>query len=93
MPDPVLLFGVGELVEVQDDFPIGLGLFVLGQGGATPKAAHVLLIAPEVVVELAVLGYVRNALLGIEDGKEPLPDRFELGRGFELAGADGVLLL
>ncbi|MCY1377852.1 hypothetical protein D9M69_654470 [compost metagenome] len=80
MPDPVLLVGLGQRVEVEHGFPVGLGLAVFGQRGAPPQALGVLLVAPEVVEERADLAHHRNAGLGVEHFEDALLHPLEGGR-------------
>jgi hypothetical protein len=49
------------------------------------------LVLPEVVVVRSKFGDHRDAILGIEDGKQALAKRFETGSGGELGGAFLVL--
>src|SRR5262249_681860 len=46
VPDPVLLLGLRECVEIEYRLPFRLGLAVFVERGAPPEAALVLLVAP-----------------------------------------------
>ena len=93
MPDPVLLLFLAKGVEIEHDFPVGLGLAVLLERGAPPEPARVLGVAPEVVVKRAELLDGRDAGVGVEDLEDALLERLEpLGSG-QLARALGVPFL
>src|SRR5262249_33655543 len=91
-PDPIFVFCRGEFVEIQHDLPNRLALLEFGQAGASPKAAWILLIAPEIVVVLTMLGDIGNAFLRIEDRQQSGADGFEDSRGLEFLRAECVLL-
>ena len=92
-PDPVFVLAGGQLVEVDHGFPGRFRQPVLRQGGAAPDAAHVLGVAPEIVVVLAFLADVGNAFLRVEDGFQARLQGREAGPGFQLFGGDGIVLL
>ena len=92
-PDPVFMLAGGQLVEVDHGFPGGFRQLVLRQGGAAPDAAHVLRVAPEIVVILAFLADVGNAFLRVEDGFQARLQGGEAGPGFQFFGGDGIVLL
>ena len=60
VPDPVLALGLVQRVQVQHRLPLRLRLAVLGQRGAAPDTAFVLLVLPEVVVVVADLLHARD---------------------------------
>ena len=63
LPYPVFLLAGSELVEVEHRFPARLRFPELGDRGAAPNAALVVLVLPEVVEEPAQLGDRRDAFL------------------------------
>ncbi len=71
VPDPVLLLGGVERVEVQDHLPVRLGGPVRLPGGPPPQPARVLGIPPEVVEAVADEGGLGDLVRRVED----LPDR------------------
>ena len=93
VPDPVLLLGLGEGVEVEHRLPLRLRLAVLVERRAPPQPALVLLVAPEVVVELAALRDVGDLLLRIEDLEQAVVERLELRPLGQFGGGLRVALL
>ncbi|MNT70079.1 hypothetical protein D3C72_2084350 [compost metagenome] len=49
-------------------------------------------VAPEIIVKLAFLADVGNALLRVEDGFQARLQGGEAGLGFQFPGADGIVL-
>jgi hypothetical protein len=91
-PDPVLLLGRGQGVQVQDHIPLRLGLAEALQRGAPPQAAGVLLVAPEVVEPVAPAHHRGDAFLGIQDGLQALAGLGEAGFGLQQLAAGRVVL-
>ena len=60
--DPVLAFGIGQLVEVQNGFPFGGVGCVAFQRGAAPQAPDMRVILPEIVDHAVADRAVRNTL-------------------------------
>ncbi len=79
VPNPVLAFCLVQCIEVEHGFPLGLGLAVLVQRGAAPQAPLVLLVLPEVVVEIADLLHAGDLCVGVEDGEDVRLKPLELG--------------
>ena len=80
VPDPVLALGLVQRVEVDQDLPLRPGLAVLLQRRAPPQPAGVLLVAPEVVVPLALLVDAGDLVIGIVDGEQVGLELLELRR-------------
>ena len=81
MPDPVLLLGLAEGVEVEHGLPGGLGLAVLVERRPPPEPALVLGVLPEVVVvgpDLATIAGSSRRSRG--SSRMPLLERPELRR-------------
>ena len=74
---PPLAFGATERVEVDHHLPVGRGLAVLIERGAPPDAPRVLLVLPEVVVAVAELPEMGDAVLGVERRAEARAQRIE----------------
>ena len=91
VPNPGGVFGLVERVEVEDDVPLRVGLFVFVQRGAPPDAARVFVVLPVVVVVVAALAGVGDFFLGIEDGKDVRFALFEFGAVSKGFFGDGVL--
>ena len=83
MPDPVGLFGGVERIEIEHGFPCRIGLAVLVERGASPDAALVLFVFPEVVVVRTHLVDQRNARIGVEDFEDAGLQRRERWIGFD----------
>ncbi|MNM80384.1 hypothetical protein D3C81_923540 [compost metagenome] len=66
VPDPVFVLGLVQRIQVEHGLPGRRGLAVLGQGGATPQAALVLLVLPEVVVVITDLLHAGNLGVRVE---------------------------
>ena len=82
--DPVLTLVASQGIDVEHDLPGGVRLSVLLEGRAPPQAAGVGLILPEVVVPVAGLVDVGDAIVGIEDPQQTPLQRIEsrvFGRG------------
>jgi hypothetical protein len=92
VPDPVLLLGDVELVEVDHRFPLRIRLAVFLERRAPPEAALVRLVLPEVVVVVADLLDAGDLGVGIEDGADVGFELAEVGRLRELCFRLGVLL-
>src|SRR5204863_8451333 len=84
MPHPRLAFGLVEYVEVQYRFPLRVRLAVFGERRAPPQAARVVLVLPQVVVEVADLLDARDLRGRIEDGEDVAFElaEFRLARQF-----------
>ena len=89
-PDPVFAFGPAQGVEVEHGLPGGLGLAVLGQRGAPPQAACMLLVLPQVVEQVAAAADRRDLLLRVQDRADALACGSEAGLGFEHLARLGV---
>src|SRR5690606_21063323 len=92
VPDPVLALGAVERVQVEHGLPRRLRLAVLLERGAAPDAALVVLVAPEVVVPLALLVDARDLLVGVVDRQQLGLERLEGGVRGQLGLGAGVLL-
>ena len=90
---PAFVLGLVERVDVQQYLPLWLGLAVLGQRGASPDAARVSLVAPEVVKLVAHAVDVGNAGVGIEYLQDAVAGSGKLWIVHELLRRAGVLLL
>ena len=77
-PHPVLILLFSQFVQIQQRFPLGIGLAVLIQRGAPPDAALMILVAPEVVVVFAVLAHEGNAFVGVQYGQQVFAELVEL---------------
>ena len=65
-PHPVLVLVGGQCVEVDHHLPVrGVGAVAV-QRGATPEAARIRRVAPEVVQPVAAAADVRNPRIGVE---------------------------
>jgi len=78
-PDPVLAFGRGERVEIENGLPGRLRLAVFGERGAPPQAALVGFVLPEVVDVLAAPRDVRDAVFRVQDLQKALARGCVLG--------------
>ena len=77
VPDPVLLFGPREGVDVDHRLPGGFGPAILVERGPPPEALRVRGVAPQVVVVVPDLRDGRDPLLRVEDGEDPPLERGE----------------
>ena len=91
-PDPVLALGLAQRVEVDHRFPGRLGLAVLGQRGAPPQAALVLVVLPQVVEPVALAREERDAVLGVQHLQHLCADRRVLGPRGQLLLRRGIAL-
>ena len=89
VPDPVLLLGGAQRVEVDHRLPGGMLLAVLLERRAPPEAAGVLCVPPEVVEEGAVLLDHGDAGVRVEDVEDALLEGGEAAR-LQDPGALGV---
>jgi hypothetical protein len=93
VPVPALALRPGERVEVEEHLPLRLGLAVLVERRATPDAARVAHIPPEVVEAVALLRDSENPRIGLEDPDQLGLELRELRRPRELLRGLGVALL
>ena len=63
VPHPILLFFFRQPVEVQHRFPMWRCFSIFFERCAPPEAAHVLVVAPEIIVMLAALLDVWDSFL------------------------------
>jgi hypothetical protein len=66
-PHPLLVVRGGQLVEVEQDVPVGFVRSVALERGALPQSTRVLGVAPVVVEILAPSPHVRDPGVGVED--------------------------
>ena len=91
-PDPVLVLGGGECIEIEQGLPARLRFAVLGQRRAPPQAARLGLVLPEVVEPVAAPRAVGDALVRVQDRQQTLARRREIGPRFEQRLRLGVAL-
>ena len=91
VPHPVVLFLGRERIHIYHRLPLRAFLAILLQRRSPPDAAHVLLVAPEVVVIRAVFSYGRNAILRIEDRQQPCAHRCVIRIALKRLGRHRVL--
>ena len=70
LPNPILALRLGQRIEIEDDFPLGLSLLVLFERRSTPQSTLVVLVSPKVVIKLTPLRYKRYTSIRIEDVQE-----------------------
>ena len=88
--DPILAFGGGERVDIQEHVPRGRPGPVAVPAGPPPQALGVVPVLPKVVVPLAVLAHHGDPVGGVEDLQDPALELGVIGILEELLGA-GVL--
>ena len=78
-PDPALLLGLAQRVQVEHRFPRRLRLAVVVQRGAAPQAARVGRVLPQVVDMRADAADGRDAVARVEDLQDARAHGFEAG--------------
>ena len=92
-PHPVLAFGLGERIDVEDRFPSRRRLTIFVEAGAAHDAALVFGIAPEVVVPGADLFDRGYAFVRVVDREQAIVERRISGRCVELFARADILLV
>lgn len=80
-PDPVLAFGLGQGIEVEQDLPVGLRQAIRCQRRAPPDPARMVPVLLDVVEEPAAPVGERQAVVAVEDGDDRIPIPLERSIG------------